>query len=366
MEEILIYDRGMVISRAVAGSLEEIAARLAEMASGSTSLHAVCDRNVTHVAERLFAEVGDGVPDAPGMFVLDASEKNKTMGTVLDICGWLMESGADRNSMLFAIGGGIVTDMAGFAASIYMRGIRFAYLPTTLLAQVDASVGGKTGVNYNSYKNMLGVIRQPECTFICADVLDSLPERDFLSGASEMIKSFLIEDGGNYRRAVDFMSSLRSAGDRKAFLASHMDELSALIHAAVGVKAGIVSRDQFESGERRKLNLGHTFAHAIEKNARSAGLDITHGEAVSVGMVMAARLAEKTGYAETGYAGSLKSELDSVGLMTECPFSVQELVDAMRKDKKTEGGIIHFVLVAGPGMVKIEDMAADRAAELLK
>ena len=313
MEDILIRKGDEVPGRIVFGQDTAGVAPVLETCAGSRPVlhvYVVCDINAAGYADRIVSALpAGGAVRICGRYMLKATEEDKTMDSVLSMSEWLLTSGADRNAFILAVGGGITTDMAGFAASIYKRGVKFAYVPTTLLSQVDAAIGGKTGVNYLSYKNMLGVIRQPECTFICADVLDSLPERDFLSGASEMIKSFLIEDGGNYRRAVDFMSSLRSAGDRKAFLASHMDELSALIHAAVGVKAGIVSRDQFESGERRKLNLGHTFAHAIEKNARSAGLDITHGEAVSVGMVMAARLAEKTGYAETGYAGSLKSEL---------------------------------------------------------
>ena len=143
----------------------------------------------------------------PGMLV-EASEELKTMDTVMDICSWLLEQGADRDALVLAVGGGITSDMVGFAASIYKRGVRFAYVPTTLLAQVDAAIGGKTGVNFDKYKNMLGVIRQPEFTYICPQVLESLPNRDFLSGVAEMLKTFIIEDNENYYDAVGLLSDM--------------------------------------------------------------------------------------------------------------------------------------------------------------
>ena len=212
---------------------------------------------------------------------IEASEESKTMDTVMEICAWLLENNADRDALVLAIGGGITTDMAGFAASIYKRGVRFAYVPTTLLSQVDAAIGGKTGVNFDRYKNILGVIRQPEFTYICPQVLETLPKRDFLSGAAEMLKTFMIEDNGNYRKAADLFFAMageysmevhmygEDAGKTwRNIVAKNRKALTELISAAAQVKAGVVSRDQFERGERRKLNLGHTFAHAIETLAQ--------------------------------------------------------------------------------------------------
>ena len=141
----------------------------------------------------------------PGMLI-DAAECLKTMDTVMEICTWLLEQGADRDALVLAIGGGITSDMVGFAASIYKRGVRFAYVPTTLLAQVDAAIGGKTGVNLENYKNILGVIRQPEFTYLCPHALESLSQRDFLSGEAEVLKTFIIEDEGNYEKAVALFS----------------------------------------------------------------------------------------------------------------------------------------------------------------
>ena len=369
MEDICIYDGDAVISRIVFGhGLSGVAGALADCTGSGRTLpvYMIYDAHVEEfVSEVESAVSGIGGLEFCGKYSVVATEEGKTMDTVLDMTGWLLENGADRNAMVLAVGGGITTDMAGFAASIYKRGVRFAYVPTTLLSQVDAAIGGKTGVNYDSYKNMIGVIRQPEFTYICPEVLETLPLRDFLSGAAELVKTFLIEDRGFYRRSVTFLAGLHGAADKTAFLKGNRHELLELVRAAASVKAGIVTRDQFETGERRKLNLGHTFAHAIEKNARMAGDDITHGEAVSMGMVMAAELSVKIGLARNGFPEALYTDFRSAGLPVDCPYPVSELAEAMSKDKKAENGTIHFVLLSAPGHVEIRDMTADRAASLL-
>lgn len=318
------------------------------------------------------------VLDSGGFPILriEATEQSKNMDTVLGICEWLLGCGADRDALVVALGGGITSDMVGFAASIYKRGVRFAYVPTTLLAMVDAAIGGKTGVNFDKYKNMIGVIRQPEFTYINSSVLSSLPRRDLLSGAAEMLKTFIIcNENDNYRKACDALS--REDIDTK--------ELMPLIAAAAGVKAGVVSRDQFESGERRLLNLGHTFAHAIETLCRRAAetsgtsctsgteqvtvgkYDVTHGEAVAMGIVLAARLAERfSDRAEKGLAAALEADFRSCGLPVDCPFSMDEMAPVMAKDKKAEGGIVHFVLPWKIGQVTTEDISCSKAAELMK
>ena len=290
MEEIQVVIGGRTASRVIsADSLQA----LTPLLEAYPKVFLVYDRNVAWVAQ----EIAAACPPA-GMKVLDASEKAKDMATVLDLCSWLLEAGADRSSLLLAVGGGITTDLAGFAACIYRRGIRFAFVPTTLLAQVDAAIGGKTGVNFLDFKNMLGVIRQPEFTFECAQVLRTLPRRDFLSGAAELLKTFMIDNTGNaYEKTVALLSAPADSAT-----------LQTLIAAAAKVKAGIVSRDEQERGERRCLNLGHTFAHAIEHEARQAGLDVTHGEAVAVGILLAARLSEAMGLAPKGLAARLEAD----------------------------------------------------------
>ncbi len=330
------------------------------------------------------------------MRAVEATEEAKTMDSVLEMCSWLMEKGADRDAVLVAIGGGITTDMVGFAAGIYKRGVRYVNVPSTLLAQVDAALGGKSGVNFEKYKNMLGVIRQPSITFIWPSLLTTLPRRDFLSGAAEMLKTFMIEDNGNYQKAADLffdmsseynMEVLMNGKDEKktwaGIMKKHTDTLCELIGAAANVKAGVVSRDPFEKEERRKLNLGHTFAHAIETLAQRDGGErfsnhdgaseikgVTHGEAVAMGLVLAARLADryfrKDKNDPTELEAKVSSDLWDADIPCYCPYTIEEMAETMKKDKKAEGGKIHFVLPKAIGDVEIVDLTVEEVVALLK
>ena len=376
MEQINIYEGEQVVSRIL---VEDGVERLEACLEQYEHVYAVMDENV---AMKCYAagSIADMLNrrGAPGMLV-EASEEAKCMDTVMDICGWLLENGADRDALVLAIGGGITTDMVGFAASIYKRGVRFAYVPTTLLAQVDAAIGGKTGVNMDGYKNMLGVIRQPEFTYVCPQVLESLPMEDFQAGAAEMLKTFIIEDDGNYEVAAGLLKSLTndfielcagstlSDGEARwpEALTGRLTELTPLIAAAARVKAGVVSRDQFESGKRMKLNLGHTFGHAIEALAHKKHNDIDHGHAVALGMVYAAQLAEKLGMAEPGFAAAIEHDLDACLLLIINPYSIHDMAEAMRKDKKAENGKVHFVLPRAIGDVVMHDLTVDEVVELL-
>lgn len=354
---------------------------------GSENIFVVCDRNVETLARSL----------APGrpLLAIVADEEHKNMDTVLGICRWLLECGADRDAVVYAVGGGVTTDMAGFAASIYKRGVRYVNYPTTLLCQVDAGIGGKTGVNLDGYKNILGVINFPLETRILPQALETLPERELRSGAAEMLKTFIIKDGGNYRKAVEALS--RDKVDT--------DELAPLIEAAAQVKREIVAQDPTEKGLRRVLNLGHTFAHAIEwyqhghtrpaaaaadgrtghenptatrtvaasaaasvaetaaasattpAAASSAGSTLySHGEAVAIGIIQAARISEELGIAAQGLAERLAEDFRACRLPVELPCRAQLLEQAIWKDKKAEHGIIHFVLIEDIGTVIIKDL----------
>lgn len=363
---------------------------------GYPAVFVVADRQVKSSAEQVVKaheaqKLEGALPHPSNLLLLDVSEENKSMSTVLEICKWLMDNDASRNALLLAIGGGITTDMAGFAASIYKRGIRFAYVPTTFLSQVDAAIGGKTGVNFENYKNILGVIRQPEFTYICPEVLGTLPYRDFLSGAAELLKTFIIDNAdNNYEKAVEVLSEIHGSIDRKQAIALHLAEIEELAAAAARIKAGIVERDEFECGERRKLNLGHTFAHAIESVSMSrhncAESGISHGEAVAMGMIMAAKASERyyslapenslrsddiagqndTATSEEGesFSSRLARDFSRCGLPTECPFPPESLSGAMKKDKKAENGIVHFVLIRAIGDVRIVDLPVESAVNL--
>ena len=294
--------------------------------SSEPEVYVVYDRNVAWV-----------VKDFPWKALpIETSESRKTLETVEGICRWLVEQNASRSALILAVGGGITTDMAGFAASIYKRGIRYANLPTTLLSQVDAAIGGKTGVNLDGYKNMLGAFRMPEATFISADVLRSLPQRELRSGLAELLKTFLLADGKAYETAL---------------LHGVTQEL---ILKAARIKEDIVGRDPFEKGERAKLNLGHTFGHAIEH--ASAG-SIPHGEAVAMGIILAARLGESLGISTIGLSRRLTADFQAVGLPTDCPYPMETLQDAMAKDKKAlGGGKVKFVIPVTPGEVVFHEM----------
>ena len=326
----------------------------------------VCDRTVEAFARLL--------GDYPTL-TLYASESTKTPETAIEICRWLLEHGADRDALVIAVGGGVTTDVVGFAASIYKRGIRYANVPTTLLAMVDAGLGGKTGVNLDDYKNMLGSFRQPEFTWLLPDVLRSLPRREFLSGAAEMLKTFIIdnrEDG--YARTVKLLRAFASTGVSPVDTAAGLEELSALISAASAVKQDIVGRDPLERGERRVLNLGHTWAHAIEwwqhqpaeaASAAEPRRTYTHGEAVAIGIIAAARKAEELGIAEAVPAGAprlsekLAADFAACGLPTELPCGEDALAAAVARDKKAEASkgsgskTVNYVLPVRIGKVVI-------------
>lgn len=377
MEHINIYSGERVISRIMLG---ETVADLERVLDRYLHVFAVMDANVAMHCPAA-AEIA-GIMNRKGVpgKLIEASEDTKTMDTVIDICGWLLDNGADRDALVLAVGGGITCDMVGFAASIYKRGVHFAYVPTTLLAQVDAAVGGKTGVNFDRYKNMLGIIRQQDFTFVCPQVLVSLPYREFTAGVAEMLKTFIIDDNGNYQKAVDVLSEMsqgysllpeESAADYWSdCVAAYSSELMYLIEEAVRVKAGIVSRDQYEKGERRKLNLGHTFAHAIETLAQREGRDIPHGEAVAMGLVLAARLSDRVFRGDmdtpTEMEGGLAIDLCDCGLFPQCPYEIEDMAEIMTKDKKAEGGKVHFILIREIGDVTSYSLAVEEVVRLLK
>lgn len=306
----------------------------------SKNIFVVYDRNV----EKLALKIAKGRPS----LAIIADEEHKNIDTVMGICRWLMDNGANRDAMVYAVGGGVTTDMVGFAASIYKRGVKYINYPTTLLSQVDAGIGGKTGVNLDSYKNMIGVIEFPAETRILAESLKTLPAKELRSGAAEMLKTFIIEDKGRYEKAVTALS--REKIDYK--------ELAPLIKAAADVKRRIVEKDPYEKNLRRLLNLGHTYAHAIEWHQRkhSAYEALSHGEAVAVGMIKAAEISEKLGLSEAGLSEKLRRDFRACGLPTELPCPEAELETALWKDKKAEKGIIHFVLIRKIGKVIIKDL----------
>lgn len=308
---------------------------------GSLTRHLPPDKTVIITDPNVRAIYGRRFPPCP-VIEMGTGEGAKTLDTVRGIYERLMDLEADRSWFVVGIGGGVVCDVAGFVASTYMRGVPFGFVATTLLSQVDASVGGKNGVNVHAFKNMVGTIRQPEWVMCDTELLKTLPTAELRSGLAEVIKTAAIGD----ERLFSFLE-----GHCGEVLDLKPETLERVVYDAVRVKADIVSRDAEEQGERRKLNFGHTLGHAIEKTS-----GLTHGEAVSLGMAIACALSAKRGHLAGGEARRLHALLDRAGLPTGIAFDMDPVLDAVKRDKKRHGEMVRFVLLKKIGVSVIEDM----------
>lgn len=281
--------------------------------------------------------------------VLPDGEAHKDLAAVSHIYDWLLAGKYDRNTILVALGGGVVGDITGFAAATYLRGIQFMQMPTTLLAQVDSAVGGKTGVNHPAGKNMIGAFYQPQCVIVDTDVLTTLPQREVRAGLAEVLKYGLINNAG-------FFHWLAENSD--ALLQLDPASLTQAIKTCCEAKADVVALDEKETGVRALLNLGHTFGHAIE-TATGYGTWL-HGETVAMGLVMAADLSMRLGWIEQKTAQQLRSVLENNFGMPVVPpptISTEQYLDLMASDKKAQLGKSRFVLLQGIGQaVMAEDI----------
>jgi 3-dehydroquinate synthase len=279
-----------------------------------------------------------------GTVILEDGEQYKTFDNVARVLDALARLGANRDATLIALGGGVIGDLGGFAAACWMRGIDFVQMPTTLLAMVDSSVGGKTGVNLPAGKNLVGAFHQPRAVFIDTSTLATLPEREFLAGLAEVLKYGAIGDPA-------FFSWLEA--NVEPLLARELDALDTAIATSCRHKAGVVARDERELGERALLNFGHTFGHAIEVEAGYGA--ILHGEAVSIGMLLAAQLSSRLGLADAADASRLEALLLRFGLPTRIPagHDASRLLERMRLDKKSVSGKLRLILWRGIGKAEV-------------
>ena len=271
---------------------------------------------------------------------LSCGEQTKSLETVRSIYSRLVEMEIDRSSFIVGIGGGVVCDVTGFVAATYMRGLRFGFVATTLLAQVDASVGGKNGINFNGYKNIIGMFKQPEFVICDPMLLTTLPEREILCGAAEIVKHALIRD-------ASFMTYLETNCEELMQLKPEV--INHVVSVSVAVKSAVVNKDEHEHGLRRILNFGHTFGHGLEKIQR-----ISHGEAVAAGMVIAARISVKKGTLGDPDRKRIETLLKRLRLPIHVPVDRVELMDALKKDKKRQEEGVHFVLLDGIGKAVVE------------
>ena len=304
----------------------------------------VTDANVDDVyAEPVASALADQSCEVD-VLIVDAGEQSKSIDVAIELWERMLDEGTDRKSTVVAVGGGVVGDLAGFVAATFARGLAFVQVPTTLLAQVDSSVGGKVGINLPGAKNMVGAFWQPRGVLIDVNVLQTLPEREFNAGMAEVVKYGVIQD-------AEFF----------AYLERHIDAINArdpgvlthIVQRCCRLKADVVEQDEREeTGRRAILNYGHTFCHALE--AATGYEQLLHGEGVAIGMLCASRLAERMGRVDAAFTKRQQDLLESFGLPTALPeVSHEELIELMYHDKKTERGKLRFVLPSRLGHVEV-------------
>ncbi len=268
-------------------------------------------------------------------FIFEAGESNKNTDTIDMIYEKLISEHFDRNDVLFALGGGVTGDMTGFAAATYLRGIKFVQIPTSLLAMVDSSIGGKTGVDYKGYKNMVGAFHMPSAVYINTSALNTLPEREYISGFAEIIKHALIKDSSYFDYLYD---------NADAALSKDTDIMTNIIHQSCRIKQSVVEEDPTEQGIRAYLNFGHTLGHAIEKYMNFTML---HGECISLGSVAALYISYKRGLiSENDYIKAKKLfELYKLPVSINESININDIIDYTKNDKKADGDTVKFILI---------------------
>ncbi|HLW26666.1 MAG TPA: 3-dehydroquinate synthase [Kiloniellales bacterium] len=294
-------------------------------------------------------------------FVVPAGEGSKSFNSLASLCEDLLQAGIDRRTTLVALGGGVVGDLCGFAAAILLRGIDFVQIPTTLLSQVDSSVGGKTGINTSTGKNLVGAFHQPRLVLADTSVLTTLPQRQLLAGYAEIVKCGLLGDA-SFFNWLEGHGRLLIEGDAQARRKA--------IYRACAMKAEVVAADERERGQRQLLNLGHTFGHALEAEC-GYGDDLLHGEAVAIGMVLAFELSAQLGLCAAEEADRVRRHLAALDLPTgferlcSRAWEPQRLIEHMRRDKKAKDGRLTFVLARAIGDACTVDEVAESDVEHL-
>jgi shikimate kinase / 3-dehydroquinate synthase len=303
----------------------------------------VTDHNIAQFhAEQAMAALKNAEFD-PKMIMLPAGEAQKNLDTVSKLWKSFLEKGLDRKSAVIALGGGVIGDMAGFAASTYMRGIHWVCVPTTLLSMVDASLGGKTGFDLPEGKNLIGSFYPPKLVLADPQLITSLPEAEFISGLAEVVKHGIISDPGLFEICGRGMECVK-------------DHLEQIVKRAMAVKIQIIEEDPYEKGFRAALNLGHTVGHAVELVSR---FQLRHGEAVAIGMVAEAKLAEHLRVARKGLSDIIADALSALGLPIQIPQNLPrgEIIQTMRVDKKKNAKAIRFALPAEIGRVELVNVS---------
>jgi 3-dehydroquinate synthase len=330
----ILIGRGLLTE---AGALiASLGARRSVIVSDETVASLYADRLIASLAERGVGSV---------MIMVPPGEASKSYESLAHVCDAVLAARIERGDLVIALGGGVVGDLAGFAAAIVRRGVRLVQIPTTLLAQVDSSVGGKTGINSRHGKNLVGAFHQPSLVIADTSALDTLAPRELKAGYAEVVKYGLIDDAAFFAWCEDNWFGVLSGGAERDFAVARSCE----------AKAAAVACDEREDGDRALLNLGHTFAHALERAVGYDAARLVHGEAVAVGLALAFRFSERLGLCPRQDANRVEDHLNEVGLPTRLQDvpggcgSAEWLLDAMAQDKKVKDGALTFILARGIG-----------------
>ncbi|WP_167956644.1 3-dehydroquinate synthase [Anaerosporobacter faecicola] len=307
----------------------------------------VSDSNTMRYQQEVREQI-QGFVGSVETFVFPAGEENKTLDTVRRLYEHLILKKFDRNDILFALGGGVVGDLVGYTAATYLRGIRFIQLPTTLLSMVDSSIGGKTGVDFDAYKNMVGAFHQPKCVYMNLSTLKTLPPEQFASGMGEVLKYGYIQDAAYYHWLIEHHDKIMS---------HDYETMKEMVYHSCYCKKMVVERDPLEKGERALLNFGHTLGHAIEKKMN---FQLFHGQCVAIGMIAAAYMSAKRGYITEHELEEAISVINSFSLKVGVDtIDSKEVVEATKNDKKMEAGKIKFILLQQIGKAIIKQDVTD-------
>lgn len=322
------------------------------------SEHKICVVSDSSVAEHYLkdvVEIAEGCVSKVTSFVFPAGEESKNLNVVEDLYEHLIKEKFDRKDILLALGGGVVGDLTGFAAATYLRGIKVIQLPTTLLAMVDSSVGGKTGVDFRGYKNMVGAFHQPSAVYMNLSTLNTLTDKQYYSGFGEIVKHGLIKDTNYYLYIEEHLDELNMRD---------MDILEEVVAGSCNIKRIVVENDPTEKGERALLNFGHTLGHAIEK---LMDFKLLHGECVSLGMVAAGYISMKRHMISEDEYSSILEMLKTLNLpVTVSGLDIDRIIETSKSDKKMDAGKIKFILLDKPGNAVIQkDVTDDEMRESL-
>ncbi len=343
-----ILRRRLIVSLYFSNSFEGLKDKFADMTVKPGKICVVCDtKTFSLYAKSIISELNK-IFEHVDNFTFAGGEENKNLENIQDLYRFLIEHHYDRKDCLAALGGGVVGDMTGFAAATYLRGISFVQIPTTLLAQVDSSIGGKTGVDFLGYKNMIGAFHLPEFVYTNPLVLKTLPEKEYISGMGEVLKSALLADADFFEWILDHMDAIMEKED---------DIILEMVKRTAKIKVDIVERDPKEKGERALLNLGHTIGHAIEKYKN---FTMPHGMCVGLGCIAAAAMSMKRGYLEPEELYEIRDVCVMFGLpMFADGIDENEILKITKTDKKMSGGHIRFILLEEIGKAVIAEDVTD-------